>query len=130
MIAAALDMSDGQRTVLERLARSTVEPHRLVVQAQGLLLAAESVANQEIARRCETTPDTVRPWRARFVEAGVDGVGVIAPGRDRKSEIPAETVDAIVNDTLHSVPDDGSTCWSTRSLGAKRGVCKDTVART
>ena len=129
MVAAALDVSDEQRVVLERWARSTVEPHRRVVQARGLLLAADGVANEEIARRCDTTPDTVRRWRARFVEAGVDGVGVIAPGRGRKPEIPAETVEAIVHDTLHSVPDDGSTCWSTRSLGAKHGVGKDTVAR-
>jgi len=34
-----------------------------------------------------------------------------------------------VHDTLHTVPDDGSTCWSRRTLGAKHGVGKDTVAR-
>jgi transposase len=129
IVAAALDVSDEQRVVLERWARSTVESHRRVVQARGLLLAADGVANEEIARRCDTTPDTVRRWRARFVEAGVDGVGVIAPGRGRKPEISAETVEAIVNDTLHVVPEDGSMCWSTRTLGAKHGVGKDTVQR-
>jgi len=30
---------------------------------------------------------------------------------------------------LHTVPDDGSACWSTSSLGAKHGVGKDTVQR-
>lgn len=129
MVAAALSVSDEQRVTLERWARSTVEPHRRVVQARGLLLAADGVANEEIARRCDTTPDTVRRWRARFVEAGVEGVGVIAPGRGRKPEIPAETVEAVMHDTLHAVPDDGSTCWSTRSLGDRHGIGKDTVAR-
>jgi transposase len=76
-----------------------------------------------------TYPNTVAAWRDRFVESGVAGVGVIAPGRGRKPEIPAATVEAIVHDTLHTVPDDGSTCWSTRTLGAKHGVGKDTVAR-
>lgn len=115
--------------MLERWARSTVEPHRRVVQARALLLAGDGVANEEIARRCDTTPDTVRRWRTRFAEAGVDGVGVIAAGRGRKPKISAVTVEAIVDDTLHTVPDDGSTCWSTRSLGAKHGVGKDTVQR-
>ena len=51
MIAVALDVSIEQRVVLERWARSTVEPHRRVVQARGLLLAGEGAANEEIARR-------------------------------------------------------------------------------
>lgn len=129
MTAATLEMSGERRAVLERWSRSSVEPHRRVVQARGLLLAAEGVANEEIARRCETTPDTIRRWRARFSQVGVGGVGAIAPGRGRKPEIPAAMVKAIVDDTMHSVPDDGSTCWSTRTLGAKHGVGKDTVQR-
>jgi hypothetical protein len=68
MVAAALDVSDEDRVVLERWARPTMEPHRRVVQARGLLLAADGVANEEIAGCCETTPDTVRRWRARYVD--------------------------------------------------------------
>src|SRR5690606_34080002 len=52
-----------------------------------------------------------------------------APGRGRKPEIDSTVIEAIVDDTLHTVPDDGSTCWSTRSLGARHDVGKDTVAR-
>lgn len=129
MIADALVVSDEQRVTLQRWARSTVEPHRRVVQAGGLLLAAGGVANEEIARRCDTTPDTVRRWRGRFVESGVVGVGVIAPGRGRKPEIPAATIEAIVHDTLHTVPEDASTCWSTRTMGDRHRVGKDTVQR-
>ncbi len=68
-------------------------------------------------------------WRDRFLETGVDGVGVIAPGRGRKPEIGQDVIEAIVDDTLHTVPDDGSTRWSTRSMAARHGVGKDTVAR-
>ena len=80
VVAAPLPVSDEARRALEVMARSTSLPHRSVVQARGLLLAADGVANEEIARRCETTPDTVRRWRGRFAEAGVEGVGKIAPG--------------------------------------------------
>ena len=130
MVAAALEVSDEQREVLARWSRSTVEPHRRVVQSRGLLLAADGVANEEIARRCETTPDTVRRWRARFVEAGVDGVGRIAPGRGRKSWLPeGVSVAEVVRATREEQPDDTSTHWTTRSLAARLGIGKDTVAR-
>ena len=130
MVAAALVVSDGDREVLERWARSSTEPHRRVVQAKGLLLAADGVANEEIARRCATTPDTVRRWRARFETDGVDGVGVIAPGRGRKSWLPeGVTVAEVVRVTREEVPDDTSTHWSTRTLGERFGIGKDTVAR-
>ena len=129
VIAAALMVSDGQRVELERIARSTVLPHRCVVQASALLLAASGEANEVIARACSTTPDTVRRWRAKFEAGGVAGVGSIAPGRGRKPVIAQGVIDAVVDDTLHAVPDDESTQWSTRTMGERHGVGKDTVAR-
>jgi len=130
MVAAALKVTEDQREVLAGWARSSVEPLRKVVQARGLLLAADGVANEEIARRCATTSDTVRRWRARFAEAGVGGVGTIAPGRGRKSWLPdGVTVAEVVRVTREESPDDTSTHWSTRSLAARLGIGKDTVAR-
>jgi transposase len=111
------------------MARSTSLPYRQVVQAQGLLLAADGVPNEEIARQCATTANTVRRWRARFPQAGIDGVGVIAPGRGRRSWLPEGMVEAVVHDTLHARPDDGSTHWTTRLMAARHGIGKDSVAR-
>lgn len=129
MVAAPLKVTRRQRLALGRVARSSSLPHRMVVQACALLLAADGVANEQIARECATTPDTVRSWRRKFEAGGVDAVGTIAPGRGRKPEIDQATIDAIVDDTLHRVPDDESTAWSTRTLGVRHGVGKDTVAR-
>lgn len=129
MVAAALKVSRSERRELERLARSSSLPHRTVVQAAALLLAADGVANEQIARECATTPDTVRRWRTKFEAGGVDAVGTIGPGRGRKPEIGQDVIDAIVDDTLHTVPDDGSTAWSTRTMGQRHGVGKDTVTR-
>lgn len=128
MSAPGLELSGDERSALEAMARSSSLPHRVVVQARGLLLAADGVANNEIARSCDTTANTVRRWRARFAEAGVDGVGVIAPGRGRKPEVPDEVIAAIVHDTLHTTPSD-AIHWSTRSMAVHVGVGKDTVAR-
>jgi transposase len=122
-------MTDEQRAALEVIARSTSTGHRKVVQAKALLLAADGVGTNEVARRCHTTNDSVRAWRRRFEQEGVDGVGRIAEGRGRKSWLPEGTVAEVVHDTLHEKPDDGSTHWTTRLMARRFGIGKDTVAR-
>ena len=124
-----MSVSDDQRQELGRVAFSSVLPHRQVVQAQALLWAADGVANEEIARRCRVDSDTVRRWRNRFSERGFDGVGTIAKGRGRKSWLPADTVQRVVELTLTGEPPGGETHWTTRSLAAQVGVGKDTVAK-
>ena len=124
-----LEMSLEAREALVRMARSVSLPHRKVVQARALLALADGASVRSTALTLGTYPNTVAAWRDRFIEAGVDGVGTIAAGRGRKPEIDVSTIEAIVADTLHTVPDDGSTCWSTRALAAKHGVGKDTVQR-
>lgn len=122
-------MSSADRAVLEVMSRSSSLPHRKVVQAKALLCLADGASVRSTAERFATYPNTVTRWRERYLADGVAGVGEIAPGRGRKPEIEPAVVEAIVSDTLHTVPDDGSTCWSTRALAAKHGVGKDTVAR-
>jgi len=122
-------MTAKQRKTLEQMARSTSLAHRKVVQASALLLAADGLANNEVARQCNTTNDSVRAWRRRFEVEGVEGVGEIAPGRGRTSWLPEGTVEAVVHETLHALPDDGSTHWSTRLMAERFGIGKDTVAR-
>ncbi len=127
--ATALAVSDVDRRALVQLARSARSPRRVVVQAKALLWAADGEANEEIARRCDVDADTVRRWRRRFEERGVDGVGVIAKGRGRKRWLPEGTVEEVVRVTLEEHPDAPSTHWTTRSLARRMGVGKDTVAR-
>ena len=111
------------------MARSTSLPHRTVVQAKALLMAGNAIANEEIARRCEVDSDTVRRWRARFLDSGPAGVGVIAKGRGRKSSLPPGMVAEVLRLTQHERPGDGSTQWSTRTMAARVGIGKDAVAR-
>ena len=99
------------------------------MQAKALLLAGAGVGTNEVARRCNTTNDSVRAWRRRFEAEGVEGVGRIAPGRGRKSWLPEGVVSAVVHDTLRTLPDDGSTHWTTRRMADRFGIGKDTVAR-
>src|SRR5512142_2682912 len=129
MVAAALLVTDEQRVDLARMAASSVLPHRQVVQAKALLWAADGVANEEIARRVQVDPDTVRAWRKRFAEKGTEGVGKVAKGRGRKPWLPPDTVERVLELTRNGKPPGGATHWSTRSLAAVAGVSKDTVGR-
>ena len=94
-----------------------------------MLLAADGLANAEIARRCDVDPDAVRRWRARFAVEGPAGVGVIAKGRGRKPSLPPGTVEEVLRLTHAERPADGSTHWSTRTLAARVGIGKDAVAK-
>lgn len=127
--AVALEVSALQQTELARMAASSTLPHRQVVQARALLLAADAVPNEEIARRAGVDSDTVRRWRKRFAAKGTAGVGVIEKGRGRKPSLPAGTVAEVLRLTHQERPADGSTHWSTRSLAARVGISKDTVAK-
>src|SRR4051795_1836212 len=111
------------------MSRSTSLPHRTVVQAKALLLAADGVANEEIARRSGADSDAVRRWRKGFIEKGPAGVGVIAKGRGRKPSLPEGTVAEVLRLTLQETPADGSTHWTTRTMAARVGIGKDSVAR-
>src|SRR5882757_2099695 len=129
MVAAALTATVQQRAELERMAASTSLSHRQVIQAQGLLWACEGVANDEIGRRCGVDSDAVRRWRSRFASQGVAGVGKIAKGRGRKSSLPPGTVEEVLRLTHKERPADGSTHWSTRTMAARVGIGKDSVAK-
>jgi len=130
MLAAdPLVMSEEDREALELMARSPSLAHRTVLRARALLLAADGVAIYETARQVGVSSNSVRSWRRRFEAEGLAGVGRIAKGRGRRSWVAVDVEDAVVHDTLHVRPDDGSTHWTTRTMGVRHGIGKDTVAR-
>ena len=110
------------------MARSHVAAHRDVQRARALLLAANGVANTQIAATVGVSPTSVKAWRGRFAQDGLTAFGVIRPGRGRKPSIPAEKVEAIVHATLHAKPV-GETHWSCRSMGKAQSVSPATVQR-
>ena len=122
-------MSDDQRAELSRLSKGMNVPHRKVKQAKVILALAGGAPIRATAGDFGVATGTVTAWRDLFIAKGVDGLGVIGPGRGRKPMIEKSVIDAIVTDTTTTVPDDESICWTSRSLGERHGVGKDTVAR-
>jgi len=125
---APLQLSDEDRAILERVAKSQSAPHRDVRRAQALLMAGDGLANIAIGTAVGVSPTTVASWRARFAADGWTKLGQIRRGRGRKPSIAAATVEAIVNDTLHTKPE-GQTHWSTRTMAQRHGVSHESVQR-
>lgn len=121
-------MSQAQREVLERVARSTAAAHREVVRAGVLLDAADGVANTVIADRHRVTAVTVRAWRRAFLADGLTGWGKVAEGRGPKPSITPEQVAEIVRLTKTTRPE-GATHWSVRTMAKRVGVSPASVQR-
>src|ERR1700751_5466377 len=125
---AALEISVGQRELLESVARSQSGAHRDVVRAKALLMASEGAANTVIAQALSVAPASVANWRARFAEDGLARLGQVRKGRGRKPSIPQEKIEEILDLTQNYRPR-GQTHWSCRTMAEAVGVSKDTVQR-
>src|SRR5579875_569317 len=127
--AEPLVLSADERRSLEGIAASPSLPYRAVREAKGLLMAADGVANTEIAECLEVSRSTVLGWRKGFAEHGVDWVGKVRPGRGPKPTIGQDRIEQMVHATLHTRPPDGSTHWSVRSMAKHSGLSKSTVQK-
>ena len=127
-VAPPLVVAEDQRVELERLARSQTEPHRVVVRAKALLMAARGEPNTAIAEESGVSVGTVRSWRDRFAIKGLDKFARVGPGRGRKASISQDEVERIVYATRFTKPQ-GKTHWSCRDMAAAQGVSPATVQR-
>lgn len=128
-VAPPLELRVGDRPRLEALARSTSVRAGLAQRARIILLAADGVANAEIARRTDTTPPTVLSWRNRYSKGGI-----VALGDRPRSGRPTKVAEIeIVATTLadNGMPPEhlNAEHWTSRLLGQQLDVSPTTVAR-
>ena len=82
-----IDLSESQRHELSRRARRVRTEVRDSQRARMILAAAQGTPNQQIARLLGVHVDTVRKWRSRFAERGLDGLADLPrSGRPRVFE--------------------------------------------
>ena len=125
--AIELVLSDEERTVLERYVRRGTTAQRLATRARIVLLCADGLENQQVARRLRTSTVTVSKWRRRFSVERLDGLlDEDRPGTPRT--ISDDAVEAAVVRTLETTPK-GATHWSTRQLAKAVGISKSSVQR-
>ncbi len=123
--AAPLMLGSGDQAKLEAWTRSTSIPAGLAARARVVLLAADGVANQDIAVQVAMSRPTVNRWRARYAAAGMAGL----TDRDRPGRPRTVDQSKIITATLTPPPKSlGVTHWSSRLLAARVGVDHSTVA--
>jgi transposase len=127
-------LTDEDRRVLTKRARSQRRPHRDVQRAAIVLAAAEETTNAEIARRLGICCDTVRKWRARFCAEGLAGLADRArPGRRRTFPATAEAEVKALACALPAETGVPLSRWSTAELAAEavtRGLVESISAST
>ncbi|MFJ2766153.1 helix-turn-helix domain-containing protein, partial [Streptomyces prasinus] len=98
-----MSLTDAQRTVLESWVRHRTTAQALAQRSRIVLECAEGHSIMEVSRRLSISPDTVRTWRRRFIERGLDGLSdEPRPGVPRK--ITDADVERVVVKTLEEKP--------------------------
>lgn len=125
---AELVLTDDERIQLQSMARSRSLPSSMTLRARIVLACAAGEANSAVARRMDVTGATVGKWRKRFLEKRISGLhDELRPGPPRS--IDDERVATLINKTLHTKPQGGSTHWSIRSIAAETAISPTSVHR-
>src|SRR5271166_2774563 len=124
---AALSLSDSDRRQLQQWASAYGTPQQVALRCRIVLAAADGESENAIAQQLKSNRPTVRLWRARFAQRGLQGLWEVAPGRGRKATYGPEKIQQVIDTTLQSKPK-GRTHWSCRSMAQRLGVSKSTVS--
>jgi transposase len=125
--ALEIVLTADERTELEGWARRRTSAAGLAMRARIVLAAADGGSNTELSKRLGLSIGTVRRWRNRFAEQGMDGlVDEPRPGRPRV--VGDDKIEALIVATLETAPAD-ATHWSTRSMAEHLGLSQSMVSR-
>ena len=126
--APPIVLNEAEKATLEAWARGRSVPHRLVIRARIITMAAAGITNQDIAAELDLSRPTVQLWRQRFLALRVPGLEKDAPRPGRKPRISARKIKAVVQATLNTTPPN-ATHWSTRSMAKAQGLSEASVRR-
>jgi len=122
-----IELSEDERSTLERWARRPKSAQALALRCRIVLLAAEGANNTEVSRSLNVTHGMVRKWRSRFLVSRLEGLhDEPRPGAPRT--IGDDDVEAVIVKTLEETPHD-ATHWSTRSMAKATGMSQSAVSR-
>ena len=126
--APSISLSETELVCLQQWARGRRLPHRQVLRAKMIILAAGGEANKDIAVSLGVSRPTVQLWRERFLALRMAGLEEDAPRSGRKPRIPPSKIKAVVEATLHTSPRN-ATHWSTRAMATVQGLSEASIRR-
>jgi transposase len=122
-----LELTDDEREQLQRWARRRSSAQALAMRSRIVLACAEGLSNTAVAAQLGVSAQMVGKWRARFVEARLDGL-VDDPRPGRPASITVEQVEDVVVATLESTPPN-ATHWSRAKMAERSGLSKSSIGR-
>lgn len=122
-----LTVTNEERESLEQWSRRPKTSQALALRARIILACATGKTNSDVAARLGVTKQMVGKWRARFLNARLDGLlDDPRPGRPRT--MGDADVERVLAMTLESTPKD-ATHWSTRAMAGASGLSQSSVHR-
>lgn len=91
------------------------------------MACGEGLDNKAVAERVGCSANTVSKWRARFLEARLDGL-TDDPRPGRPATVTVEQVEDVVVATLESTPEN-ATHWSRAKMADRTGLSRSTIGR-
>src|SRR5438876_7101801 len=123
----ALSLTEEEQDRLQSLAHRARSQPLLARRARVVLACGEGLDNKTVARKVRASLGMVGKWRARFVQARLEGLyDEPRPGAPR--QVSDAQVEQVVVQTLESTPR-GETHWSTRGLAKATGLSRMTIIR-
>jgi transposase len=123
-----IEVPTADRERLETLVRDRNTPQKVVWRARIVLLTGEGLRATEVAARVGTSTLTVRRWRRRYAQAGVEGLLKDATRPPGRKPLTAAVIRRVLHLTLHEKPP-RATQWSVRSLADAVGLSHTSVQR-
>jgi transposase len=122
-----LSVTNEERESLEQWSRRPKTSQALALRARIILGCAAGKTNSDVATHLGVTKQMVGKWRARFLNARLDGLlDDPRPGRPRT--LGDAEVERVLAMTLESTPRD-ATHWSTRAMAEATGLSQSSVHR-
>jgi transposase len=121
-----IQLAPGDRDRLEALIANGNTPQKHVRRAWIVLLAGDGVGTDEIQRRLGVSKPTIRRWRSRYVEAGVEGLCRDKTRPPGKPPLAMEVVNRVLEKTMTQTPPD-ATHWSLRTMATAVGIAPSSV---
>src|SRR6266516_3245554 len=122
-----LSLTEEEQDRLQSLAHRARSQPLLARRARVVLACGEGLDNKTVARKVRASLGMVGKWRARFLQARLEGLyDEPRPGAPR--QVSDAQVEQVVVQTLESTPR-GETHWSTRGLAKATGLSRMTISR-
>jgi transposase len=124
----AVEVSEKDRLTLLKWVRAESGEVRKARRAKIVLALSEGKAVRQTSRELGFDENTVRLWRGRFVEGGIEALAQDAPRPGRPATIPSERKRAVVTLACSAKPEKG-THWSTYTMAEVAGISQSSVQR-